>query len=265
LIIGRAFGPAVDRNRGFHGYKSSFLLGTTKAIFAYGGNNQTGLLSFPGEACHQIPDWLKLVGFLRDELGGRITRLDGAVDDFEGRHTVNDSVTMYQAGLFNAGGRKPKIKQYGNWLEPDGSGRTFQIGSRKNGKMIRIYEKGMEQGVPWHPWVRWEVEWHNRDRIIPWEAILEPGKYLAGAYPKALAWVSDEQSRIRTLTHTAQLGYAALNHWHSVAYGKHIDVMMDVEGSADKVIEILRRKGFPSRLDLPSIPGYGKVSPSCKL
>jgi len=198
-VVGRAFGPGVNREKGFYGYRRSFALGETSAIFAYGGNSQTALISFPGSACHQIPDWFRLIQFLRDELGGRVTRLDCAVDDFDGRHTVDEAVEMYRADRFNAGGRRPRIKQSGNWLEPDGSGRTFYVGSRKNGKLLRVYEKGMEVGIPWHPWVRWEVEWHNKDRIVPWEAIFEPGKYVAGAYPKALAWVSEEQSRIRTL------------------------------------------------------------------
>jgi len=263
-VVGSAFAPAIDRGRGIHWYERSFSLGESKGIFAYGGNNQTALLSLPGEACHQIPDWPKLVEFLRDYLGARISRLDCAVDDFQGKHSVDDAVAMYQAGLFNAGGRKPKIKQSGNWLEPDGSGRTFYVGSRRNGKLLRAYEKGMQLGIPWHPWVRWEVELHNIDRVIPWDAVLEPGKYVAGAYPKALGWVSEEQARIRTLSHTARIGYDALTHWHSLAYGKHIDVMMAVEGTAEKVVERLRRPGFPARLDLPPLPDHGKVYPPCE-
>lgn len=263
-IVGNPFSPAVERNKGLHGYQFSFDLGDTSAQFAFGGNRGTGLLTLPGDACHQIPDWDNLVAYLRDSLNGRLTRLDLAADDFDGRHSVDDAVEMYRAGLFNAGGRKPKINQRGNWLEPDGTGRTLYIGKRESGKLLRVYEKGMQLGIPWHPWTRTEVEFHNVDRIIPWEAVLAPGKYLAGAYPKALGWISEEQSRIRTLQHTASAGYEALNHWHSVAYGKHLDVMMAVEGSADKVIEKLRRPGFPARLDLPPLPGIGKVLPPCE-
>lgn len=263
-IIGKAFSPAIDRKKGLHGYQHSFELGGSSAKFAYGGNRETALLTFPGDSCHQIPNWEIFVSFLRDTLKAHLTRLDLAADDFEGNHSVDDAVELYRAGLFNAGGRKPKINQRGNWLEPDGTGRTFYIGKRNSGKMLRVYEKGMQLGIPWHPWTRTEVEFHNIDRIIPWEAVLAPGKFLAGAYPKALNWVSEEQSRIRTLQHTASAGYEALNHWHSVAYGKHLDVMMAVEGSAEKVIEKLRRSGFPARLNLPPLPGTGKVYPPCK-
>lgn len=146
-------------------------------------------------------------------------------------------------------------------IEPDGRGRTIYIGSRESGKLLRVYEKGMQLGVPWHPWARWEVELHNEDRIVPWEAVLEPGKYLAGCYPNALGWISEEQSRIRTLQKTAKIGYERMAHWASVAYGPLIGLMLHVEGSPEKVIEKLRRDGLPARLDLPTIPGYGRVLP----
>ena len=158
---------------------------------------------------------------------------------------------MYQEGLFTNGGRKPLMDQRGNWIEPDGRGRTLYIGSSENGKLTRVYEKGMQLGIPYHQWVRWETQLGNRDREIPWEAVLEPGKYLAGCYPKAMGWISEEQSRIRTIQKTAEAGYDSLTHWLSVAYGKQINVMMDKEGSAEKVIELIRRSGLPTRLQLP--------------
>jgi phage replication initiation protein len=263
-VLGGGFAPATDRRKGLHGYLHSFALGESSGFFAYGGNGGTGFLTFPGEACHMISDWPGLVLYLRDVLNARITRWDGAVDDYNGGHSVDLAVQMYEAGLFNAGGRQPVIDQRGNWLQPDGRGRTFYVGRRANGKTLRIYEKGMQLGIPFHPWTRWELELHNTDRVIPWDAVLESGKYVAGAYPKALGWISEEQCRIRTLTHTANAGYDSLTHWASVAYGKHIDLMIKVEGSAEKALDRLRREGLPARLDLPPVPGFGKVLPTCE-
>lgn len=260
-VIGDAFAPVVDRNGGKYGYEHSFQLGNSKALFAYGGNNSTGFLTFSGESCHQIPDWHRLVNYLANIRKAHITRWDGAYDDFDGIHSVDDALKMYKDGLFTNGGRKPRMSQRGNWDEPDGTGRTLYIGSSENGKLMRIYEKGMQLGIPWHPWVRWECQLGNTDRIIPWEAVLEPGKYLAGCYRKALGWISEEQSRIRTLQKTADIGYDSLTYWASVAYGKHIGLMLKVEGSAEKVIEKLCRDGLPARLDLPVLPGYGQVLP----
>lgn len=117
------------------------------------------------------------MSYLRDTLNANVTRWDGAVDDYSGAHSVNDAVNLFLDGQFTAGGNTPSCNQHGNWIQPDGSGRTFYVGKRKNGKMLRVYEKGMQLGGQWHPWVRWEVELHNKDRIIPWDVLLEPGRF----------------------------------------------------------------------------------------
>lgn len=81
--------------------------------------------------------------------------------------------------------------------------------------------------------------------------LLEPGKYVAGSYPKATGWVQLEMQRIHTLKKTAQIGYDHLTRCASLAYGKLLNVMLEVEGSHAKVFELLKRDGIPSRLDLP--------------
>ena len=113
----------------------------------------------------------------------------------------------------------PSSKQHGSWIAPDGTGRTFEVGKRKNGKMIRIYEKGNQLGDPNSPWVRWEIELHNKQRELPWDVLINPGPYIAGAYP-CTRWVSDEASRIRTIQKTAKIGYDALMHYARQAYGR---------------------------------------------
>lgn len=251
--LGDQFSGIKDRNKGFNGWDNSFQLGSSSTILAYGGQNDTACISIPGSACHMVPSWQNLIYLLRDKHKGKITRWDGAVDDFEGVHSVDDAVAMYKAGMFNTGGRNPECSQGGNWIEPNGSGRTFYVGTRENGKMGRIYEKGMQLGEKWSPWVRWEVEMHSDNRVIPWEVLLEPGKYVAGAYPKATGWISKEMQRIRTVQKTAEISYDYSTRCASIAYGKLLNVMMEVEGSAEKVIEKLIRDGIPKRLDLPIV------------
>ena len=252
--LGDQFSPAIERKKGLHGWDRSFSLGRSKALFAVGGQNGTGFLTLPGEACHVVPDWEAMTKWLRDALNARITRWDGAVDDHQGIHSVDDAVQLFILGKFNTGGNSPTCNQRGNWIRPDGSGRTFYIGKRQNGKMARIYEKGMQLGEKWHPWVRWEVELHNIDRVIPWDVLLEPGKYVAGSYPKALDWIQDEMLRIKTIRETSRISYDHLTYYAGVAYGKLIDVMLKIEGSETEVIDKLRRPGIPSRLDLPQPP-----------
>lgn len=204
-----------------------------------------------------MPNWSNLIAFIKNRLGGRITRWDGAVDDYAGVHSVDWAVEIYKQGKFNAGGNEPTCDQRGNWIKPDGKGRTFYVGKRENGKLLRVYEKGMQLGKLWDLWVRWETELHNTDRVIPFDVLLEPGKYVAGAYPKALGWIQDEMQRIRTIQKTGQISYDSLIAHASNGYGKLINVMMEAEGSSDKVIEMLRRDGIPNRLDTPSLTRFG--------
>lgn len=166
-----------------------------------------------------------------------MTRWDGAVDDYSGAHSVNDAVNLFLDGQFTSGGNTPSCSQHGNWIQPDGSGRTFYVGKRKNGKMLRVYEKGMQPGGQWHPWVRWEVELHNKDRIIPWEVLLEPGRFFVGCYPNALGWAQIEMSKIRTLQKQSKISYEHLTAYAAVAYGPLLNVMLEVEGSADAVLK----------------------------
>lgn len=256
--LGEQFAPATDRSRPLHFYPTSFSLGNSSGVFAYGGQGGTGLLSLPGEACHLVPNWNTLITLIKDKLGGRITRWDGAVDDYAGIHNVDWAVQLYKEGKFNAGGNEPSCDQRGNWIKPDGKGRTFYVGKRENGKLLRVYEKGMQLGKLYDPWVRWEVELHNTGRIIPFDVLLEPGKYVAGAYPKTLGWIQEEMQRIRTIIKTGKISYGALTDHAARAYGKHVNAMMAVEGSAEKVVEKLRRDGIPSRLDTPSLAVFRK-------
>jgi phage replication initiation protein len=251
--LGNQFSPIKNRFKGLHGWEHSIQLGETKTFFGYGGQNNTAFLSIPGEACHMVPSWHKLIILIRDKYQGKITRWDGAVDDYEGKHSVDLAVQYYLDGKFNAGGKMPGCDQRGNWLMPDGRGRTFYVGKRENGKVLRVYEKGMQLGEKWHPWVRWEIELHSVDRVIPWDVLLEPGKYVAGAYPKATGWIQEQMSRIRTIQNTAQISYNYMTACTSISYGKHLNVMLEIEGSAEKVLEKLIRNGIPKRLDLPIV------------
>jgi phage replication initiation protein len=253
-LLGDKFAPAVDRNRGLHGYSRSFQLGESSAQLAIGGQGGTMLLSMPGEACSLLhPIWPQVVKYLQFCRNARITRWDGAVDDYSGLHSVDWAVQQYLAGEFTTGGNKPSCNNVGNWTDPDGKGRTFYVGKRKNGKLIRIYEKGQQLGALWHPWVRWEVELHNKDRVIPWEVLLDPARYFVGCYPQMLTWVQEEMTPIRTIQKQTQISYDHLTSYAAIAYGPLFNVMLEVEGSPEAVFKKLHRGGTPRRLQHPFV------------
>lgn len=249
--LGDGFAPAIDAGKGLHGWLYSFDLGKSGAKFAYGGQDNTAFLSLRGEACARVPDWETLRDVLENRLEAHITRWDGAIDDYLGAHSVDEAMALYLNGTFGGSGRPPKMKQFGNWVVPDGSGRTIQIGKRESGKLIRIYEKGMQLGENFHPWVRWEVEIHNNDRDIPWDVLKHPGRYAVGAYPKALAWVQAEMSRIVTIQRSQQISYEHLVGWAKQQYGKLFRVMLEVERTPENVLKKLLLEGVPKRLVNP--------------
>ena len=144
--MGEPFSELAERKGGLHGYKRSFTIGTTGGMFAYGGQRDTAFVSLPGSACTLIADWQACYHLFCEILNARITRWDGAVDMFEGVPSVDDAVKFYLDGQFNSWGNKPSCSQQGNWIEADGSGRTFYVGKRKNGKLLRVYEKGKQLG-----------------------------------------------------------------------------------------------------------------------
>lgn len=252
-FLGSKFAPAIEDGYGFRGWTHCFELGRSGARLAYGGQNNTAFLSLSGEACSLVNDWPGFAAVVGRQLRGRITRWDGAVDDYVGDHSVDVAIEMYRGAKFGAGGRPPAMKQFGNWDSPDGSGRTLQVGNRAHGKMLRIYEKGMELGAAFHPWVRWEVELHNKDRVIPWAVLSEPGRYVVGAYPKALAWVQRDACRIETIRLSEQLSYERGIKWLRRQCGKWIDHVVEVEGSPERAIARLRVKGIPRGLQHPLI------------
>jgi phage replication initiation protein len=257
-VAGREFVKVESRGKGMNGYRRSFDLGAFGAKLCCGGQRNTAMLMLPGQACHTIPDWPALVELLRDNYHARITRWDGAFDDFAGDHSVDWAVEQYRAGKFSNGGNKPSCDQRGNWIEPDGTGRTFYVGKRKNGKMLRVYEKGMQLGAEWHPWVRWEIELHNIDRVIPWDVLLKPGQYLAGSYPMVTRWIDEAMSRIETLGKEGDISYDHLVHYAGEAYGRLVNVMLAIEGSSEQLVKRLWRDGKPKRLRLPDVPKQGE-------
>ena len=222
---------------------------------AAGGNRGTVCVHLTGEGCAMLKreHWLALYALLIS-LEAKITRVDLAHDDFEGSESVDKAVAGYQSGVFNGAGRPPRCKAVGDWFTSGGDpeGRTFYVGSRKSGKLLRVYEKGRQLGDSESPWVRWELELHASGRSIPIDVILDPGRYLAGAYA-GTSWISAVQSVIKTLSRSAKIAYASLVKSLARSYGRMLWVMRDVECGADAVLDILTKgvTDVPRRLVMP--------------
>lgn len=252
------YGVTSQRPTGLNCYKSSYVLGNNWGFVCIGGQNDTAMVSITGAGCMAAKEgWeQRLFGFLPTLHRARITRIDLAHDFFEGDYTPDQALQDYHAGLFSLGARMPDIEQRGNWVKPNGKGRTLNIGNRTSGKMARIYEKGLQLGRGFSElfpnWVRVEGELHNLDREIPFDTLIFPGQYLAGLYP-AFDFINSQQSRIHTKKSTVKVTYDAAVNTLKHQFGPLLNVMLAMEGSPESVLDRVVREGMPKRLNLATM------------
>lgn len=241
-----------QRATGLHCYAYSCRSDAGGVILAWGGNADTVLLQIPGDACARVEDWHAFRAFVEAH-AGHLTRVDLAYDDVAGVHTVDEAAALWQAGAFKMqlGGRNPKASQAGNWLQPDGTGRTLYVGKLTNGKELCVYEKGMQLGREFDPWVRWEARFSNRDRELPLAMLVEPVEFFRGAYP-CLTFVAGEPCRIATRKAQERISVEKLTRHCREAYGPLVGVLVASGLEADAVIERVRRDGLPRRLNAPT-------------
>lgn len=244
------FGITYNRDRKHLNYEQSWALGEDYGIFATGGKSVggTSFVSLSGLGCSAVKSWTE-VHYLLKDLHARITRIDLSHDDFLGTHGVMLAKSWWEAGRFNAKhGRPPQ----GRILDDLGSdkGKTFYLGTRESGKLLRVYEKGKQLGDPNSPWVRWECELHNIDRTLEHKLVISPGTHLAGTYP-CMGWIYPRQSRIETTRKTLEIGLDVLLEHCQRSYGKLFWVLRGLGWSDSEIVEKLIREGFPERLSLP--------------
>lgn len=181
------------RQSGRNGYTTSYKMGnevTNYGFVAMGGAKQRGTICFyfTGEGLVAAKDgWEnRLYLWIKEQAPFcRITRCDLAHDFLHGEYTPEQALADWENGLYTSRQSCPVAECVGSdWLINEGRGKTFYVGSRKNSsRFARIYEKGKQLGDAESPWVRVELEMKNRDIIIPHEVLIEPGRFLTGAYP----------------------------------------------------------------------------------
>ena len=221
---------------------------------AFGGAAQNGrwLLQLTGVGCQFVPDWADMRHCL-ETLDARITRLDLAVDLLHGEYTVDDAVDWHGIGGFSGRGRPPSTSLAGDWL--DGvKGRTLYVGNGSNGKVLRVYEKGKQLGDLTSDWVRFEVQFGNRDRVIPFEALTDRDKFFAGAYPALVEVIDVAGEAIETTQTSGEVTLSHLLVHLRRCYGKFIDVLVrDTGASSSALVEEVRVIGLPRRVNPSSV------------
>lgn len=249
------YGVTEKRQTGMNFYRHSYVLGNGWGFVCIGGQEDTVMVAINGHGCMAAkPGWEhRLYEFLPVLHRARITRSDLARDFFDGEYTPDQALQDYEVGAFSLGARMPEIEQRGNWIRPSGKGRTQNVGNRTSGKLARVYEKGLQLGrgisEMFPKWVRVELELHNQDREIPFDVLIRPGQYLAGAYP-AFSFINDAQERIKTKKNTVKVVYDAAFNTIKHQFGLWLYVMWQMEESAEAILNRVVREGMPKRLNM---------------
>jgi len=135
-----------------------------------------------GTACtFASAGWRDRMADLVDEAQADVTRCDLALDFFDGLSGGMQRVwTDYDSGLCNSGGKKLKMRDI-NWLK--GSSRSIYLGSKEAGKETNIYEKGQQLfgDDSAHPWIRAELRYGNKLRVLSSDMLRRPADFFAGA------------------------------------------------------------------------------------
>lgn len=137
-----------------------------------------------GSACtFARGDWRARMANLIEEVQGKVTRVDLALDFFDGISGGLDRIHReWHEGLMDVKGRRPDVNTVGPWVE-GGRGRSFYFGSKEAGKQTNVYEKGVQLfGI--HDATRWErieLRYGNKLRDLPVDVLRRPDDFFAGA------------------------------------------------------------------------------------
>jgi len=252
--------------------------GVNAGIIAWGGKNLGCYVSFMGSGCDAL-DIARLYQEIKNIPEIKITRIDLAHDDYAGTRSIAVARKYAKKGGFNSGGRpasymyiesghlnqsmQKELKKQFRFI-PD-KGRSLYIGSRESGKLLRVYEKGKQMGDPKDKWVRWELELHSSQRVIPLDTMIKPSEYLAGAYP-ALSFLNEEQSTIKTMVKKTRMTVDRIIDNQVTSTRKAINMMRNLCDMSDTeiierflrdIIDPFSRQSLPKRLNLvPSERGF---------
>lgn len=174
---------SIERNGvecGWVGYLSS---GDSKRQAA---QSKTIHANLYGAACtFAAPGWTKRLASLIERTQADITRCDLALDFFDGVpgscNYLQQTMDDYRAGLCNSGGKTPVSNTQGDWANH--RARSFYFGSKEAGKQTNVYEKGHQLfgSDSGSPWIRIELRYGNKLRVLSPEMLRRPADFFAGA------------------------------------------------------------------------------------
>jgi DNA relaxase NicK len=261
------FGVTNKRPTGLNFYDESYDLGHNGwGTVCIGGQNNSVMVTVKGQGLLAAKSgWeQRLYDLLYSLPNSKLTRIDLAHDAFNSSKSINDYFQMYLADLFTTRGRRPSIEQRGDWVNESNKGRTLYVGSRKSGKLLRIYEKGLQLGGTFSDmfpnWVRVELEIRNDQRDLPLEMLIKAASYLAGAYP-ALAVICEQQEVLETRKKSFKCLVDRAIELTRHQFGKYIHFISGLFG-IEQAFQILthQKEDLPDNLDSSDYASFDKES-----
>lgn len=248
---GNSFGALIPMLAGIHHYKKGFFLknevGEVLATIGIGGQRNTVFVGVTGTGCkHGADGWESRLHHYLDNVAvnGRISRIDIAHDDIQGKYSSFDLANQAESNdkfMLSKSRNRPACNIAGEYKhnDPYNKGLTLYVGNRKNGKIIRCYEKGKQLGDVNSRWFRSELELHNSKYFIPLDVLLYADEYFAGAYPYCaelleLAIKNEKnkndisQKKIKTIKNERDISLAKSIAVFKNQFGKYLRVYGDI-------------------------------------
>lgn len=245
---GIAVGPLQERPWNFYP-RSATMVDATGSVCGKIGVADDGkvCISLTGQGCQWVSNW-RYVHQIATDLEARITRLDIAVDDLTGEiFDIHHFKNLHAEGAFMLNGRPPTA----SFVDDLGSnkGCSLYIG-QKGHKQLNVYEKGKQLGDPDSGHTRCELRLYAKRLDLPLDALINPGKYFAGAYPLLAAFVLGEAERLQVKERMVNASVKAMVRFLRNQAGNTLNLVMDALGE-EACIELMKehinRSGRPGR------------------
>lgn len=203
-------------------------------------------------------DWRHRMANLIEEVNGKITRIDYALDFFDGIRGGLDRIRDdWHAGLMDVNGRRPKANTVGPWVD-GGRGRSFYFGSKEAGKQTNVYEKGVQLfgELDATRWERVELRYGNKLRDLPVDMLRRADDFFAGAsdwHQKILAehgkYAEGEGVKVRSkqAVQTVKAEVTRAVRWLTNTAGASVALAFEFLGQ-DEFLEIVTGRKKPGRL-----------------
>lgn len=210
------------------------------------GDDNRLCISLMGQGCGLVPNW-RYVADILDDLDARLTRVDIAVDDLTGEtFNLQTFKNLHEEGAFVMNGRPPSA----SFVDDLGSnkGCSLYIG-QKGHKQLNVYEKGKQLGDPESEHTRCELRLYAKRLDLPNDALRNPGKYFAGAYPALVAYVIGEAERLDVKQQMVNASAKAMVRFMRTQGGTALNVIFNAFGdeAVEFILEHIVREGRPGR------------------